>query len=249
MSREPLKRFEDIPSNYESFVIKEDNTSDFSFIIDEIIALKVKHPKIEAHDICIIFLESDNYEEYCKISVELGMNILEKTGWTYNLAHETKQKLENAVFITNKNNVKGLEFPFVFCITQRIEKSRSYRNTIYTMLSRSFLKSYLIIQDSNSNGFDEQMYSAAKLIKEEGILRVTIPSIEQQKIIRSQISVDKKVLTLDDIVINYLESKKIPQEAKGRIISSVRTLCGDKKDLDEKNIHCILDSLIDLLNN
>ena len=200
LSREPLKRFEDIPSNYESFVIKEDNTSNYSFIIKEIIKLKEKHPKIEAHDICIIFLESDNYEEYCKTSFNLGMNISEKTGWKYNLAHETKQKQENAVFITNKNNVKGLEFPFVFCITQRIEKSKTYRNTIYTMLSRSFLKSYLIIQDNNSSGFDEQMRNAANLIKSEGILRVSIPSIEEQEQIKSQISEGQKVLSLDDIV-------------------------------------------------
>ena len=248
LSREPLKRFEDIPSDYDSFVIKEDHTSDFSFIINEITKLKENHSKIEAHDICIIFLESDDYEKYCKISFELGINILEKTGWMYNLAHESKQKQENAVFITNKNNVKGLEFPFVFCITKKIEKSRSYRNTIYTMLSRSFLKSYLIILDSDSNGFDEQMRHAAELIKKEGILRVSIPSIEDQEKIKSQISEGKKVLSLDEIARSIIESKKISPKDTERIITSVRALCDNEKDLDENKIHSIIDSMISYLS-
>ena len=47
---------------------------------------------------------------------------------------ETKSATEDSVYITNANNVKGLEFPFVICITKKILGQHKYRNSLYTCL-------------------------------------------------------------------------------------------------------------------
>ncbi|MBX2913814.1 MAG: ATP-binding domain-containing protein [Cyclobacteriaceae bacterium] len=64
-----------------------------------------------------------------------------------NRAYESKSKVEDTIYITNPNNVKGLEFPFVICLTGTINDSYRYRNILYTMLTRSFLQSYLLVQN------------------------------------------------------------------------------------------------------
>ena len=53
----------------------------------------------------------------------------------------------NKVFITNQNNVKGLEFPFVICVAQDIinNKNIPFRNALYMSITRSFLQTYLLL--------------------------------------------------------------------------------------------------------
>ncbi|MHB9832119.1 MULTISPECIES: ATP-binding domain-containing protein [Pseudomonas syringae group genomosp. 2] len=65
--------------------------------------------------------------------------------WKVNKAYESKRKIKDTLFVSNRNHVKGLEFPFVICVAETISRSHSLRNALYMMLTRSFIKTYLLI--------------------------------------------------------------------------------------------------------
>ena len=53
-----------------------------------------------------------------------------------------KKKIEKyKFFISNKNNIKGLEFPFIICVsTDPINSDLILRNALYMIITRSFLR-------------------------------------------------------------------------------------------------------------
>ena len=38
--------------------------------------------------------------------------------WDSNKAYESKHTIKDTLLISNRNNVKGLEYPFVICVTK-----------------------------------------------------------------------------------------------------------------------------------
>lgn len=61
-----------------------------------------------------------NREILFKLASNLQSLIKEKYNQTVNIGYETKEKKKGTLFISNRNNVKGLEFPFVICIMQNV---------------------------------------------------------------------------------------------------------------------------------
>lgn len=148
LSREPVRRFNDPDLDaIESVVIENDTT--IGKIIEIIKNLKTVHNDLKADDLAIILVD-ENRNEIFSYMDKLTMRIGEEIGWACNRAIESKMKISDQIFVTNPNNVKGLEFPFVICVTSEIKDTYKYRNTIYTMLSRSFIQSYLLV-GSNKN--------------------------------------------------------------------------------------------------
>lgn len=106
--------------------------------------IRACNPTVLPDDIGIIFME--NIDANFKLASNLQSMIKEKYNWTVNIGYETKEKKKGTLFVSNRNNVKGLEFPFVICIMQNaLTNDFSIRNSIYMMLTRSFL-SQLITQ-------------------------------------------------------------------------------------------------------
>jgi len=145
--REPIRRFEDLDI--------DDNTSmeiaklnSISQIVDIIQNIKKENETLEPDDIAIIILD-DNKTIYDFID-KLEFEIMNTMQWQINRSYESKTKIDNTLFVSNKNNVKGLEFPFVICITAKLKDNYKYRNTLYTMLTRSFIKSYLLIKNDEN---------------------------------------------------------------------------------------------------
>ncbi|MFX4243347.1 ATP-binding domain-containing protein, partial [Aliarcobacter butzleri] len=104
-------------------------------------------------DIAIMFPNTD--KTLYTLSDILEKEIKSNFDWDVNKSYESKEKLKNKVFISNRNNVKGLEFPFVICITTKLHKTFSFRNALYMMLTRSFIKSYLLtIESENKDVID-----------------------------------------------------------------------------------------------
>lgn len=144
--RKPLRRFEDLGdikiSNLELFPTKHEEY--YNKIIDIINKIRMDNSSVDAEDIGIMFLENinDNYE----LAKKLQITIEEKYGWKVNIGYETKEKKKDTLFISNRNNVKGLEFPFVICFMQgKLTDNLQTRNSIYMMLTRSFITSYFIV--------------------------------------------------------------------------------------------------------
>ncbi len=89
--------------------------------------------------------------------------------------YEVKNKSKDALFISNRNNIKGLEFSFIVCITTFLLKSNTtIRNSLYMMLTRSFITSYLILPEENGE-LNSKLRGAAKELNDTGQLKVEKP--------------------------------------------------------------------------
>lgn len=192
LSRSPIRRFDDVQVDKSLVIINDSTIRRVKQIIHEI---QNDNPDVLPGDIAIIYVD-DDHDIYTYMD-ELGNAINKEFGYLVKRGYETKSATEDAVYITNANNVKGLEFPFVICITRKILWKYKYRNSLYTMLTRSFIKSYLLVTDSEMlDVFDSGM----QYINENNCIRTHIPTEEQMK------NINRKILEIQtDQVESYQE--------------------------------------------
>lgn len=144
LSREPVIRFQDIDSDYKSVEISTFSISDVDNQVCNIIKkIQEENEDVTLNDICVILLDDEDYIYTWANLIENRVNVRFK--WDSNKAYESKHTIKDTLLISNRNNVKGLEYPFVICVTKGFVANVQYRNSLYTMLTRSFLKSYLLI--------------------------------------------------------------------------------------------------------
>lgn len=208
-TREPIRRFEDLKDNDNSIHIeniKELNNSQISDkIVELIMDIKSKYPSVQPDNIAIIFLEQNR--RYNSEMLNYIRYTLEEKGidWPINPAFESKQQLTGYLSITNFNHVKGLEFPFVICISPyEVTADLRKRNAIYMAMTRSFLHSSLLMPVSTDNFF---LYSRG-LNEINSTKRMTIeePNEENKNRIREiNIQFDGSH-SFKDIVIEILDS-------------------------------------------
>lgn len=195
LTREPLRRFEDVDSDFDSLKIfgVEHLISGITRLIKKIYC---EFPTVKPDDIAIIFLDTEKYIYQSAEDVErkIGMEL----GIQCNIAYESKNTEKGKILISNRNNVKGLEYPFVICITKKILKDKSYRNTMYTMLTRSFIRSYLVLPKGDNNGFTKEMYEGGQYIMKEKKLVVTKPDEKEIAKIKAWVKGGKQALSLED---------------------------------------------------
>ncbi|MGB1205483.1 MAG: DEAD/DEAH box helicase [Chitinophagales bacterium] len=182
LSREPVRRFEDLNIEYFESTVIEKSTR-VSEVLNILKRIQANHSTVQPEDIAIIIL--DSHQQIYKYIDNLCYSILNQLGWKINRAIETKSKESNSIYITNSNNVKGLEFPFVICITGGIKKTYRYRNILYTMLTRSFIQSYLLVQtDKNLDVLEEGLQK----INQERMIRTIEPSQSEKEAIKNKIA-------------------------------------------------------------
>ena len=116
LTRKPLKRFEDLEiEKIKTIELIKTGVDQYMDKILEIVGeIKEKNPTVTPDDIVILFLKnnSQNYE----FAEKLKWRILNTFGWECNIGYETHKKVPNTLMLTNKNNIKGLEYPFVICL-------------------------------------------------------------------------------------------------------------------------------------
>ncbi len=250
LSRIPLRRFEDVDltevNSIEVIGYPMDSVEKKIFeIIDDI---RDKNPTVEAGDIAIVFLEGSSRANY-QLADYLAMKIDSKYDWKAVKGYEVKDKVTDAVFISNRNNIKGLEFPFVICLVRgRITDNVFSRNTIYMMLTRSFITSYLVINnyspqqsllEENFNGEFIDVYSkAAESICSTGIMQLREPpqSEKEQQNQKVSIAVTKQ-RSAKDVVEGVIN--KFPQlsaKNRKRILVAMMELIGDEGVMTEYEI-------------
>lgn len=181
--RDPIRRFEDIEeaSNVESIAVIEMSNSDNSIIVENIInqihSIKSSNDSVCPEDIGIILMDQSDY--IYELATKLRIEVSRVFNWTSNIAYETKTKHEGQLFISNRNNVKGLEFPFVICVSKKIINTSSYRNTLYMSLTRSFIKSYLLLPKDRNQDIINLLKPKLEFLNQNGFLEIQIPSTEQ----------------------------------------------------------------------
>lgn len=238
ISRDPLRRFEDIPDDFKSTsiqVLEKDSIISDSLIeiIREIIE---RHPTVKQGDIAILFLDKDSY--IYDVILELDLKIHQNFGWEVNVSHQTKRIDSNKLFISNINNAKGLEFPFVICFAQDLRKNTSFRNALYTMMARSFIESHLVLGSYANQKVVKQVSGGLEFLLENGCMDLRIPSAEEISRQKEFLVLDEAE-TIEDAVRRFCESKGATPRLIAKIISRVKKIVGDD-DFDKAYLEGII---------
>lgn len=247
LHREPLRRFEDIEAEgIESVKIVATNNSNYEHEIIRIIEKIVdENPTVTPDDIGIIFLESinNNYN----LATRLQILINNRFNWKTNLGYETKTKKKDTIFISNRNNVKGLEFPFVIFITQgTLNNDLQLRNSIYMMLTRSFISTYFLMSSHNGEVIT-QLQNGLNNINKTGYLSVTEPTEKEKEALRNAIINKPKTEKIShfDIVERIMDDLNVKKEFRSDLHKVVEAL--SKDDFDQDRIREIIKTNYNLI--
>lgn len=229
LTREPIRRFEDVDTdNFESVeIVKSTHLNEVISIIKKIIN---KDKNTKPDDISIILLD-DNKKIYQYIDT-LSNNINTTFNWTVNRGYETKHKIENTLYISNPNNIKGLEFPYVICVTGAIQNRYKYRNRLYTMLTRSFIQSYLLLNPTENL---EEIEKGLSIINKKKYIRTVEPTEEEKEKIQSNLIQFKKEssLSYEDFLNRIFNDLNISKESRKHIKNALKDSNIEKFDRDK----------------
>lgn len=179
----------------------------------------------------MIFIDSskNTYETADRLEYSIPNEI----GWSVNKAYESKHKISKTLFVSNRNNVKGLEFPFVICVTKKIQNDRSYRNSLYMMMTRSFLRTYLLISEDSNSELVPSVEAGLATIKNEGIIRVMPPSREEIAAIKASLSYTDEKLSFYDFVANICDELGVMPIYREKMVETVKNIVDESFDYDE----------------
>ena len=210
LGREKIRRFEDIlMDDFHSVILKSSSDNQYVEVImgciDEI---RQMNSTVTPDDIAIVFLSNSklNYS----ISDSLLFHIWDRYEWEACQGYVTKTKEKNRLFISNVNNIKGLEFPFVICAcTETVSSSVKQRNSMYMILTRSFLNSYFVVNSKNDL-FIKTYQKAIESIDSNDCIIVEEPS-EEEKERQSEkikIEVSSSGKSIEDIINEVIREYK-----------------------------------------
>lgn len=233
LRREPLRRFEDLEQNnirsIEIVKTEGDFVTDSSAAILRILTeIKNTNPTVTVDDIGIIFMDGGN--SVYKLADSLEQLIPRNFGWAINKAHETKQKIKGTLFVSNKNNVKGLEFPFVICVAGWISSAPSYRNALYMTLTRSFIQTYFIVSDRSNGNILPAIEQGLDQINAQGYLTVTKPSPDEMPQLQTTITHNASNISFYDFMQEIFDELDVIDLFRPPLLEITRVVIGDKFD-------------------
>lgn len=231
--RKPLRRFEDLENtgikNIQVFSIdRREYVNQILKIIEE---LQNNNPTLLPDDIGIMFLE--NYNVNYELANELQIAIEDKFEWSVNIGYESKVKRKGTVFVSNRNNVKGLEFPFVICVMQsKLDRDLQNRNSIYMMLTRSFITSYFILPNDEEN--IDKMKQGVDFVNKNGYLHVKEPDLRQrERLYNTVINRSNVFKSQHDIVEEIMDRIKIEKTYRNKIHKIIQDAFSDEFDREK----------------
>ena len=231
--RKPLRRFEDLENtgikNIQVFSI--DRRQYVNQILKIIEELQNNNPTLLPDDIGIMFLE--NYNVNYELANELQIAIEDKFEWSVNIGYESKVKRKGTVFVSNRNNVKGLEFPFVICVMQsKLDRDLQNRNSIYMMLTRSFITSYFILPNDEEN--IDKMKQGVDFVNKNGYLHVKEPDLRQrERLYNTVINRSNVFKSQHDIVEEIMDRIKIEKTYRNKIHKIIQDAFSDEFDREK----------------
>lgn len=230
LKREPLRRFDDICIEMpESFsLINTDAAGIEANVLGCIEQIQKDNPDVTVDDIGIIFIghNQDGYD----LADRLGFSVPRKLAWPVNKAYETKKTLPEHLFISNKNNVKGLEFPFVICVSDKIRRGLNYRNALYMMLTRSFIKTYFLVPRNTNEEIFDLFEAGLKEVNDNGYMKVRVPTEAEQEKIRTRIKHVGRNLSYDEFIGTIFDDLEIPADSRKALYESTKSIIGDNFD-------------------
>jgi superfamily I DNA and RNA helicase len=234
LSREPLRRFEDIDNKLPSVAV-ETVQGDFwksvgSKIIAAITDLAKEHTALTPDDVGIILL--DTGDSVYTLADQLAVKIPRELGWPVNKAHESKRRIQGELFISNRNNVKGLEFPFVICVSQSISSSYKYRNALYMTLTRSFIQSRLIVSEDSKTDTLARILDGLNRINTEGLIEVSPPSEAEKKGIQTTFKMGTNSMSFFDMTNKVFEELGVIQLLRPPLFEALKAIGDQDPDIE-----------------
>lgn len=243
LSRQNVRRFMDSSdSSFQSMKLvgfNEDNM--FAKLIDTVNEILKEHPTATVNDFCIILLDSD--QSIYTLANRLEGLFAMKLGWRVNKAYESKTKEKDQLLISNRNNVKGLEYPFVICISKKLSQDYSYRNAVYTMLTRSFIQTILFMPDKG-HGLTTGIGDGYREIMKSQSMTINIPSDEEMVQIETRFKEAKNRKPLVDILKAELAKFNLDKESSVRVLQAATSLAWE--GLSDEEISYRLTELVKL---
>lgn len=241
LTRQPISRFGEKGLDEKCFSIRKSN-DEAETIIEIIKELRHEFPNLSADDVGVILLDADKY--IYNVVPRIRAMVFSNIGWDSNVVYETKEKRIGQLYISNYRNVKGLEFPFVICCTKGLKKDFSYRNRLYTMITRSFLRTYMIVEDSVTNGFTSQILNGIDKIIHESNIITTVPSEEERQRMTENIHVYQKQQSLRQRVEAILADKNIELEKVDKVMKFINET--DNPNPEVEDLTLAIDNLIQM---
>ncbi len=237
-TRKPLNRFEDIPETIKNIDVRKCNfdyesiSQSIISIIDEIMQSNVA---VTPDDIAIVFGGETNNQYMYSIIDMLEYDLAEKYHWRINKGYESKCQIENTLMISSRNYIKGLEYPFIICVApNNIDRSIRKRNSLYMILTRSFITSYFIM---NSEDEIYNIYKqAADSISINGVMCINEPDDDEKLEQNNKFEMESKGIVDADkvrkMVVEAVDKHNIPTEDLLNAIQlSVDTLIKNNPEL------------------
>lgn len=230
LSRETLRRFEDVDRDgVPSVIISKTDGPFIQGAADQIIfcinQIKRDNPTATSDDIGVILLDSN--DTAFALADTLTIRIQRELGWRVNAAYESKRKIKDTLFVSNKNHVKGLEFPFVICVTSRIRSSYSYRNSIYMTLTRSFIQTYLVLSGEINAEIIPSIEFGLDVINKTGCIDVHVPTIAEKGIISASIKYSAEAESFYDMAHRIFEELTVIPIYRENLLNAVKMLFSD----------------------
>lgn len=244
-SRDPLKRFDDLDENIDSIkLLIAENNNYLDKVILAINEIRRNNSTVKPGDIGIVFLENDNLNY--NLAEQLIIKVDQMFGWSAVKGYEVKNKEKDSLFISNRNNIKGLEFPFIICITATaLNVNTTIRNSLYMMLTRSFLTSYLILSEDNGE-LNSKLSEAADEILDTGYLKVKKPQpdeIMDKSKLMLEATGNKSQYEIVEEILQNLEVKDLNTKKKLHTLVNVML----KDSVDFNKINALINNNIDFI--
>ena len=235
LKREPLRRFEDIDDRQTpsvEIVPTEGNFSDCAVdsVVEIVSRIARDNPTVTPDDIGIILL--DNNRQTYSLADKLQQVIPRATGWNVNKAYESKQKMPGCLFVSNRNNVKGLEFPFVICITEHVGRTYTYRNALYMTLTRSFLQSFVIVSVERNAEVLPSLQEGLSIINRDGLIKVTPPTDQEKDRIRTAIKSSNSNMSFFDFTEKIFNELDVRPAFRSNLLEALKKTVGEDFDYD-----------------
>lgn len=233
LEREKIRRFDDKDIELLHSIQITPCTEYIEEILNCVDKIRENNKTVRPDDIAVVFLSNSklNYS----LADSLMYDLKERYDWSSCQGYVTKSKKKDNVFISNVNNIKGLEFPFIICVcTEHITTSIKQRNSIYMILTRSFLNSYLLINSENTD-FIDCYQRAINIIERHNSIVVREPSEteKEQQAEKIRIEINGYGKSVEDIIDQVcLEYPDMSQKNKNILYNTIPNMIEDGSEED-----------------